>query len=652
TCGNILDELTSYCPSCDNTGYSTPRASTPTQTIADTPEDIISLKKEKKKLCILCSKDIDQSDYENHISSCSADDYCRNDQDVPTRNTSTEKRNDEKIVPNKKQTKYCILCSKDIDQSEYEDHLVSCSTDEDRSDNQFLIDNHNKNSNENKSSSQIENYSLKEENILKKKRTKHCILCSKDIYQSDYEDHVAYCSNDNNRENFNHTSEYRRDPSTIYSTCSSSKHKPKKHCVFCSQSINQQEYEEHISICSNEQTNDNYINKQENKTNYCIICSKSIPEYEYAQHVASCSLSLSSSFSRKSSYENDHKTRLNSIKKDDKNELKSSSNINTKRKKDCIICFKSIDLSQYENHVLECVAQTDKQLSSSSNKKNLKCLTCNCSINKEDRLYREINCHDHHNHCLLCLQRSMEEFVRNSQTPVCHKTLCDYELSRYDISLMPLERRVSDRLLKLVKGQQRPFCSKCRFYIDLNQYEDFDEHIQSCEDLIPCEYCQLPYPFKQLEDHTRQCQHANTSHYEKLTHFVLTKTKYPFPKDQIRHFIEQQRKNGQENLDPWSIIDALAIFGSTFPYEMARRDCDVCMESCPYDDIYVFDCNDNHKICYSCYYQSCKSKMNNGEILTCALCTNPLKDGELNQLRIPDEELKIIRDYQMKKTFD
>ncbi|CAF3076233.1 unnamed protein product, partial [Rotaria sp. Silwood2] len=214
TCGNILDELTSYCPSCDNTGYSTPRASTPTQTIADTPEDIISLKKEKKKLCILCSKDIDQSDYENHISSCSADDYCRNDQDVPTRNTSTEKRNDEKIVPNKKQTKYCILCSKDIDQSEYEDHLVSCSTDEDRSDNQFLIDNHNKKSNENNSSSQIENYSLKEENILKKKRTKHCILCSKDIYQSDYEDHVAYCSNDNNRENFNHTSEYRRDPST------------------------------------------------------------------------------------------------------------------------------------------------------------------------------------------------------------------------------------------------------------------------------------------------------------------------------------------------------------------------------------------------------------------------------------------------------
>jgi hypothetical protein len=44
--------------------------------------------------------------------------------------------------------------------------------------------------------------------------------------------------------------------------------------------------------------------------------------------------------------------------------------------------------------------------------------------------------------------------------------------------------------------------------------------------------------------------------------------------------------------------------------------------------------------------------MSNGEILTCGLCTNPLQDSELNQLRVSDEQIKIFRDYQMKKTLD
>jgi aspartate carbamoyltransferase regulatory subunit len=44
--------------------------------------------------------------------------------------------------------------------------------------------------------------------------------------------------------------------------------------------------------------------------------------------------------------------------------------------------------------------------------------------------------------------------------------------------------------------------------------------------------------------------------------------------------------------------------------------------------------------------------MSNDEMLTCGLCTNPIKDEELNQLRISNEEIKNIRDYQMKKTLD
>lgn len=39
-------------------------------------------------------------------------------------------------------------------------------------------------------------------------------------------------------------------------------------------------------------------------------------------------------------------------------------------------------------------------------------------------------------------------------------------------------------------------------------------------------------------------------------------------------------------------------------------------------------------------------------MLTCALCQHLLRDGELNQLRVDEERLKVFRDYQMKKTFE
>ena len=189
-------------------------------------------------------------------------------------------------------------------------------------------------------------------------------------------------------------------------------------------------------------------------------------------------------------------------------------------------------------------------------------MSCQKPLNKETDMYKEIACHSRHIHCLSCLQRSMDEFCRNRQTPVCHTTLCDYEFSRHDISLIPLERRLSDRLLKLVKGQQRPLCPKCHFYIDINN-DTYDEHVESCDDLIPCEYCHLPFSFNQLENHALQCRNDKTSSTEKLTNFLLTRTKYPFTKEQIRFFIEQQRKNNSRmSLDPQTIVTALAEFGN------------------------------------------------------------------------------------------
>jgi hypothetical protein len=155
----------------------------------------------------------------------------------------------------------------------------------------------------------------------------------------------------------------------------------------------------------------------------------------------------------------------------------------------------------------------------------------------------------------------MEKFARTRSVPLCHLTQCDYELSRYDISFIPLERRISDRLFQLAQGQQRPQCSKCRFYIDVNELEDFYDHIDSCDgDLIPCKYCFCPYSNDEFDNHQVQCRKDKSSQNDKFVHFIMKRTKYPFTREQIQIFIQQEKKN-TDDLDPLNIVYALAVFG-------------------------------------------------------------------------------------------
>ena len=184
-------------------------------------------------------------------------------------------------------------------------------------------------------------------------------------------------------------------------------------------------------------------------------------------------------------------------------------------------------------------------------------------VNRNDHDFRQMTCAHRHCYCLSCLQRSMAEFVRHSAVPVCHPTLCDHLLSRHDVAVIPLERRLSDQLFKLVRGEQRPQCSHCHFYVDVQHDDDFHQHVDSCDSLIPCEVCQLPYPFLQLETHVQHCQHDPTSEQEKLTMFLLPRTKYPFTRDQIRFYIEQEHKTCHDQLDPLTLVNKLAEFGNT-----------------------------------------------------------------------------------------
>ena len=88
-----------------------------------------------------------------------------------------------------------------------------------------------------------------------------------------------------------------------------------------------------------------------------------------------------------------------------------------------------------------------------------------------------------------------------------------------------------------------------------------------------------------------------------------------------------------------------------FPFEISTRVCDVCAETWVYDDIFVFGCEESHKLCYECFENLCAIKMTNNEILTCGTCNYQLQEGELRCLRVPDDRKRQFVEHQTKMTF-
>jgi len=75
----------------------------------------------------------------------------------------------------------------------------------------------------------------------------------------------------------------------------------------------------------------------------------------------------------------------------------------------------------------------------------------------------------------------METYVQTQTIPQCHPTLCNYELSRYDILLIPLERRLSDQVLSLVQDQQNVRCPICSISIEISNDDEFYAHTIMCQ---------------------------------------------------------------------------------------------------------------------------------------------------------------------------
>ena len=214
----------------------------------------------------------------------------------------------------------------------------------------------------------------------------------------------------------------------------------------------------------------------------------------------------------------------------------------------------------------------------------------------------------------------MKDFLQRGQTPLCHRDKCHYEYSRSTFFTLPIPRHLFNRLLPLVRSEERLHCSKCRFYYSLD-----DEH----------------------EDHQCHFPSSPLSREEMLVD-LLPRTRFPFSAEQLDLYLRRHPSN-----NPLKVVEDLSPFGSVFPYELVRRECSICLEECRYEEIFVFDCPSLHKCCSKCFLQSCRTKINEEQILTCVLCQHLLNDGDLNQLpRLDQQQLKQIKDYQLTKTFD
>ena len=81
-----------------------------------------------------------------------------------------------------------------------------------------------------------------------------------------------------------------------------------------------------------------------------------------------------------------------------------------------------------------------------------------------------------------------------------------------------------------------------------------------------------------------------------------------------------------------------------------KYDCDICVESCASEDIFIVGCEGKHEICFDCLARSCRDHMNHKKALTCGLCTYQLQDSDIKELRVPADMKKQYLEYQRKKT--
>lgn len=183
-----------------------------------------------------------------------------------------------------------------------------------------------------------------------------------------------------------------------------------------------------------------------------------------------------------------------------------------------------------------------------------------------------MSCGFHHEYCVPCIQKSMEEHIKSKTNPVCFTNVCEYQLSKYDVACLPFDEDMISNLTVLVAVERRAQCPKCLLYFEFQTMSRFQKHLTSCDpnDMVPCEFCHCPYRFHELDEHCQYCRNIPVhQRHDAFIDFIVSKSKYPFTPVQIRYYVELQRQK-RRTIDPDEIIHGLAAFGM-FSHDVAGQ---------------------------------------------------------------------------------
>lgn len=158
------------------------------------------------KPCIVCDKNIPQSDYEEHVNDCCNQQFENND------TSSSNQQNNNNVAPsNVIKFEQCSVCDKPIEASEYPVHLNDCLQ---------------------------KMYQGFEDTYIKASVSK-CPVCEKDVPESELTEHLENC----------------RDLSDIFeddgSLPTEDEESRENNCPVCSKLVNINEMNRHIDVCLN-----------------------------------------------------------------------------------------------------------------------------------------------------------------------------------------------------------------------------------------------------------------------------------------------------------------------------------------------------------------------------------------------------------------
>lgn len=189
-------------------------------------------------------------------------------------------------------------------------------------------------------------------------------------------------------------------------------------------------------------------------------------------------------------------------------------------------------------------------------------------------------------------------------------------------------------------------CRKCYYFFPEDDLKSHEGNCGPVNSRIDCPLCNCDYNSVEIESHVELCR----GFIDKIE-FISEYSRKKYSHTTIRKFLktlgnsEHDYSNckGREvlrtindnnfNINKWISTD-----------KESTIECPICICEVMVDDIFVLDCNDDHKLCYDCLYQHALSKLNVNSALTCPIgkCNQIIHLNELNSLPFPKHVVRTL----------